>query len=110
MILFPLKEGKAKKGEIADATAEQVKSDAASVQNRSKNIIDLPKTDKSVEFVTLTEEMKKHRAYQQLRQAEVDHKYARKRFRMAKYAESCKLAESEGRDKPKTKKQLRLKK
>jgi len=110
LILFPLKDGKAKKGEIPDATADQVKSEAAQIQNKSKNLIDLPKTDKSAEFITLTEEMKKHRAYQQLRQAQVDHKYARKRYRMGKYAEACKLAEKEGRDKPKTKKQLKLKK
>ena len=110
LILFPLKEGQPKKGEINDATAEQVKSEAASVQNKSKNIIDLPKSDKSAEFVTLTEEMKKHRAYQQLRQAEVDHKYARKRYRMGKYAEACEVAKSQGKDKPKTKKQLKMKK
>ena len=110
LILFPLKEGQPKKGEINDATADQVKSEAASVQNKSKNIIDLPKSDKSAEFVTLTEEMKKHRAYQQIRQAKVDHKYGRKRYRMAKYADACKKAESEGREKPKTNKQLRMKK
>ena len=110
LILLPLKEGKAKKGLIDDASAEKAKSDAAQVQNKSRNLIDLPKADKSAEFVTLTEEMKKHRAYQQIRQAKVDHKYARKRYRMDKYKQACDLAEKEGREKPKTKKQLKMKK
>ena len=110
IILFPLKEGKAKKGEINDATAEQVASEAASTQNTSRNLIDLPKSDKSAEFVVLTEEMKKHRAYQQMRQAQVDHKYSRKRYRMQKYKEACEKAEKEGREKPKTKRQLKMKK
>ncbi|CAI2379506.1 unnamed protein product [Moneuplotes crassus] len=110
LILFPLKEGQHKKGQINDATAEQVKSEAAKVHNTSRNIIDLPKSDKSAEFVTLTEEMKKHRAFQQIRQAQISQKYGRKRHKKAMYAEACRKAEAEGKEKPKTRWEMKMKK
>lgn len=110
MILFPLKNGKFKKGEINDSTKEQVESEAAKAQNTTRHVLAMPKVDTSVEWVKITDEMKKHRAYQQIRQAQVDHKYSRKRYRMGKYKEACDKAAAEGKEKPKTRKQLRLKK
>jgi large subunit ribosomal protein L13e len=110
MILFPLKDGKFKKGEISDSTKEQVESEAAKSQNTTRHVLDMPKVDNTVEWVPITDDMKKHRAYQQIRQAQVNHKYSRKRYRMGKYKEACDAAAAEGKEKPKTRKQMRLKK
>ena len=105
LILFPLKDGKFKKGEINDSTAEQIKSEAANTQNKDRHVLALPKEAPATEWVKITEDMKKHRAFQQIRQAQVDHKYSRKRYRMAKYKEACDKAAAEGKEKPKTKRQ-----
>ena len=109
LVLFPLKDGKFKKGEIADSTAEQIKSEAASTQNTDRHILALPKEEQSTEWVKITEDMKKHRAYQQIKQAQVDHKYARKRYRVQKYKEACDKAAAQGKEKPKTKRQAKNK-
>jgi len=107
LVLFPLKEGKFKKGEIADSTKEQIEDEVVKKQNTSRNILDLVKPAKREKKVEMTEEVKKHRAYQQMRQAQTDHKYARKRYRMGKYKEASEKAKADGRDAPKTKRQLR---
>ena len=105
LILFPLKDGKFKKGEIADSTQEQIKSEAANKQNTNRNVLDMPDLQKKEKKIELTDAVKKHRAYQQQRQAKIDHKYARKRYRMDKYKQACDKAKAEGKDKPKTKRQ-----
>jgi hypothetical protein len=42
LILFPRKDGKFKKGEINDSTADKLKSAQAEKQNLSKHIIEKP--------------------------------------------------------------------
>ena len=103
MILFPLKDGKFKKGEIADSTKEQVESEAAKKQNTTRNVLDMTKIQKKEKKIEMTDEVKNHRAFQQLKQAKVDHKYARKRYRVGKYKEAVENAKAAGRDAPKTK-------
>lgn len=109
LILFPRKDGKQKKGEIADATQEKIESEAAKHQNTNRNVLDMPKTDKREKKVELTDDVKKHRAFQQLRQAKVDHKYARKRYRVGKFQEAVKKAKDEGREAPKSKRNQKQK-
>lgn len=108
LILFPLKEGKFKKGLIADSTAEQVASEAASQQNSSRHVLERPSRDLAVETVEITDDMKKHRAFQQLRQAQVDHKYSRKRFRQQKFREAVEQAKAAGAEAPKSKRQTKM--
>ena len=107
LILFPLKAGKHKKGLIADLTAEQVASEAAKHQNSSRHVLARPDKDLSVETVAITEDMKKHRAYQQIRQAQIDHKYSRKRYRIQKFREVKEKAKAAGLEIPKSKKALK---
>ena len=107
MILFPLKQGKHKKGLIADSTAEQIESEAAKNQNTSRHVLDIPRESRREKKVEMTEDIKKHRAYQQLRQAQIDHKYGRKRFRQQKFKEAVEKAKAEGKEAPKTKRQMK---
>ena len=109
LVLFPLHAGKHKKGEIEDSTKEKIENELAQKTNRSRHVLDMPKLDKSEKKIEMTEEVKKHRAYQQLRQAQVDHKYSRKRFRMGKFKEVVDKAKAEGKEAPKTKRQLKNK-
>mmetsp|Transcript_17153 Transcript_17153/g.19820 ORF Transcript_17153/g.19820 Transcript_17153/m.19820 type:complete len:237 (-) Transcript_17153:38-748(-) len=107
LVLFPLKEGKHKKGLIPDSTAEQVADKAAQVQNRNKNVLSMPPKDTGVDTVVLTEELTKHRAFQQIRQAQVDHKYSRKRYRMQKFKEAVEKAVAKGEEPPKSKRSIK---
>ena len=109
MILFPLKDGKFKKGEIADSTKEQVESEAAKKQNTTRNVLDMTKIVKKEKKIEMTDAVKKHLAFQQMKQAKVDHKYARKRYRVGKYKEAVDQAKADGRDAPKTKRALKNK-
>lgn len=84
LILFPRKDGKVKKGEIADSTAEQVKSAA---QNTTTGVFALPKVVKRCKIETLTKEMKAAKIYQKLRQARINARYNGKRIKAAKLAE-----------------------
>lgn len=108
LILFPLKEGKHKKGMIPDSTAEKVASEAAKHQNSSRHVLARPSKDLSVETVAITEDMKKHRAYQQIRQAQIDHKYSRKRYRIAKFREVVAKAKAAGEEIPKSKREQKM--
>ena len=109
LILFPLHQGKHKKGEIADSTQEQIEKVAAEKQNTTRNVLDIPKQNRREKKVEMTPEIKNHLAFQELRQAQVDHKYARKRFRMNKYKEATAKATGEGKEAPKTKRQQKNK-
>lgn len=105
LVLFPLHDGKHKKGQIEDSTKEKIENELAKKSNRSRHVLDMPKRAKSEKKIELTDDVKKHRAYQQIRQAQVDHKYSRKRYRMAKFKEVAEKAKAEGREVPKTKRQ-----
>ena len=87
LILFPKHEGKLKKGEIADSTAEKVKKAA---QVKTAGVFALPAVDKSMEKASLTKEMKAQKTYAKLRQARINKRYNGKRIKAAKEAEEKK--------------------
>uniref|UniRef100_A0A7S3FZ37 60S ribosomal protein L13 n=1 Tax=Strombidium rassoulzadegani TaxID=1082188 RepID=A0A7S3FZ37_9SPIT len=87
LILFPRNEGKPKKGEINDSTAEQLKS---VVQNTADGVLALPVLKKRCKPEALTADLKKAKIYQKLRQARVDKRYKGKRDKAARLAEEAK--------------------
>merc|ERR1711907_433459 len=88
LILFPKHEGKLKKGEIPDSTAEKVKKAA---QVKTTGVFALPPVDKTTgEKASITKEMKAEKTYLKLRQARVDQRYEGKRIAAAKKAEDAK--------------------
>jgi len=89
LILFPKHEGKLKKGEIPDSTAEKVK---AASQNEVTGVFALPVVDKTTgtEKSAISKEMKTQKTYLKLRQARIDQRYEGKRIMAAKKAEEAK--------------------
>jgi large subunit ribosomal protein L13e len=83
LILFPRHEGKVKKGEINDSTAEKVKSAA---QNTTSGVFALPHVTKRCKIEPLTKEMKAAKIYQKLRQARINKRYNGKRVKAAAQA------------------------
>jgi large subunit ribosomal protein L13e len=84
LILFPRHEGKVKKGEINDSTAEKVKSAA---QNTTSGVFALPALTNTVAVQPITKEMKSAKIYQQLRTLRTNAKYNGKRVKKALDAE-----------------------
>lgn len=84
LILFPRKEGKFKKGEIADSTADKLKSAEAEKQNLSKHVIEKPKRKLREAPQKITKEMKDLKAFRKLRQLRVNAHYKGKRDKRAK--------------------------
>lgn len=84
LILFPAKEGKAKKGLIADSTKEKL-SDP--VQRNDHALFTLPKVTKRCKAEPITKEMKEFKAYQKLRHERINQRYAGKREKSRKEAE-----------------------
>ena len=65
MILYPRKADKPeKKPQVAEATADKLKSAEAKIQNTVKGVIELPKKEIGYTFVHITDEMKKVNAYE----------------------------------------------
>lgn len=89
LILFPRRDNKPKKGEICDATAEQLKSAAASNQV-SGSVMPLVKPVQAVEFAAITEEDKKEKVYHALRTIRTNTRYKGRRDKKAKDAEDAK--------------------
>lgn len=83
LVLFPKSEGKPKKGEINDSTAEQLK---AATQNTTEGVFALPKTSRRCKPEAITKELRDVKVYAKLRQAWVDKKWKGKRERAAKLA------------------------
>jgi len=81
LVLFPRAEGKPKKGEINDATAEQVKK---VTQNTAEGVFALPKTSRRCKPEALTKELKEAKVYQKLRQLRINKRYRGKREKAAK--------------------------
>lgn len=75
LILFPIRDGKLKKGEIADSSADKLKSAAAEQQNKDSHLMAKPKPKLRVKTVKLTDDMKKVKAYRKLRQEWVNKYY-----------------------------------
>ena len=68
MILYPRKEGKMdKKPQVKEATAEQLNSAEAKMQNTCKKIIPFPKEECGYSFAPITEAMKKENIYKKQR-------------------------------------------
>ena len=86
LILFPKRADKPKKGDVADSTAEKLKSAEAGKQNTDKHLIEKPKTKLRQAPAKLTKEMKDVKVYRKLRQLIVNQKYLGKREKKAKEA------------------------
>ena len=86
LILFPRRESKPKKGEIADSTAEQLKN-ATQVLGTVKP---LSKPVQVVEYAAITEEDKKSRVYHALRTIRTNTRYKGRRDKKAKDEEDAK--------------------
>jgi len=86
LILFPRKGDKPKKGDIADSTAEKLKSAEAEKQNTSKHILPKPKLKARQTPVKVTKELKDLRVYRKLRQLQVNKNYKGIREKRAKEA------------------------
>ena len=84
LILFPRKEGKFKKGDIADSTADKLKSAEAEKQNLSKHVIEKPKRKLREAPQKITKEMKDLKVFKKLRQMRVNAHYKGKRDKKAK--------------------------
>merc|ERR1712048_102654 len=87
VILFPRAEGKPKKGEINDATAEQLKN---ATQNTTEGVLAMPALKKRCKIEPLTAEMKNLRIYQKLRQERINKRYEGMRQKRAREAEEKK--------------------
>lgn len=75
LILFPRRADKPKKGDIADATADKLKSAEALKQNTSKHVIEKPKRKVREAFAKITKEQKDLKVFRKLRQLRVNQKY-----------------------------------
>jgi len=89
LLLFPRHAGVAKKGVIADSTAEQLKG-AADAQNTTEGVFALPVTTRRCKTAALTKDVLGFRAYHSLRLARVNKRYAGIRAKRAREAEEKK--------------------
>ena len=87
LILFPRRDGKFKKGEINDSTADKLKDVE---QNKSPELFGLPKVDKTSAPEPITKEMLAAKVYQKLRHERINKRYNGKRLLAAKKAEEAK--------------------
>ena len=85
LILFPRKEGKAKKGLINDSTVEQVKSAAADNQMQGK-LLPRAAAASGDKFEKLTKAMKEKSAHSEYRQAWTNARYNGRRIKRAEEA------------------------
>lgn len=89
LVLFPRRENKPKKGEINDATAEVLKSAAASNQVTG-SVLPLAKPAAAVEFAAITDADRKAKIYHTLRTVRTNTRYRGRREKRAKEAEDAK--------------------
>lgn len=87
LILFPRRDGKPKKGEINDSTADALKN---VTQNTTEGVFALPVEKKRCKLEAITKEMKAARTFRKLRQLRVNAKFNGKRIKAAKDAEEAK--------------------
>lgn len=89
LILFPRREGKPKKGEINDATAERLASAAASAQTAGN--LPITHASKAVTFEPITQKDRDTKCYRTLRTARTfKHYKGRREDRAKKEAEKAK--------------------
>ena len=84
LILFPRKEGKFKKGEIADSTADKLKSAEAEKQNTSKHVINKPPRKLKEKAQKISKDQKDLKVFRKLRQLRVNKFYKGTREKRAK--------------------------
>lgn len=84
LVLFPRRDGKYKKGEIADSTEEKLKSADAGKQNITKHVVDRIKTKLREKPSKITKELTDAKVYRKLRQLQVNKNYKGKREVRAK--------------------------
>ena len=72
LILFPRKAGKPKKGEVADSSAERLKSAEAEKQNHAKHLFVKPQKKLREKPQKITKELQAVKAFRKLRQARVN--------------------------------------
>ena len=87
LILFPAKDGKFKKGEIPDSTADKLKGVE---QNKAPSIFGLPTVSKVSAPEPITKDMLAAKIYQKLRTERINKRYNGKRLLAAKKAEDAK--------------------
>ncbi len=86
LILFPRRADKPKKGEIADSTADRLKSAEAGQQNVHKHVLAKPTRKVRQPAQKLTQELRDARVYRRVRQLQVNKNYKGKREKRAKEA------------------------
>ena len=86
LILFPRRENKPKKGEIADSTADQLKN----ATQQLGTVKPLAKPANVVEFAAITEADRKERVFHTLRTIRTNTRYKGRREKKAKDAEDAK--------------------
>lgn len=89
LVLFPAKDGKFKKGEIPDSTADKL----SATQVVAPSIFDAPKADKTITSEPITKDMLAFKVYQKLRAERTNKRYNGVRIiRAKKEAEKKKAA------------------
>lgn len=86
LILFPRRADKPKKGEIADSTADKLKSAEAGAQNTNKHVLDRPARKVRQPAQKLTKDLAEARVFRKIRQLKVNAKYKGRREKRAKEA------------------------
>lgn len=84
LILFPRRADKPKKGDIADSTADKLKTAAAKDQNTSKHVVEKPKRKVRQTPLKITKEMTETKIFRKVRQLRVNEKYKGKREKRAR--------------------------
>ncbi len=84
LILFPRRADKPKKGDIADSTADKLKSAAAKDQNTSKHVVEKPRRKVRQTPQKITKEMTAVKVFRKVRQLRVNEKYKGKREKKAR--------------------------
>jgi len=89
LIVFPRRDGKLKKGLLADATKEQLESAAAKVQVKGKTM-PLPKKEQVVEYAKIEKKDQDAKVYRQLRALRTNARYNGRRIKRAEDAKKAK--------------------
>jgi large subunit ribosomal protein L13e len=84
LILFPRKEGKFKKGEIADSTADKLKSAEAEKQNTTKHVLEKPPRKLKEKAQKISKEQRDATIFRKLRQLRVNKYYKGQREKRAR--------------------------
>jgi large subunit ribosomal protein L13e len=82
LILFPRRSDKPKKGDIADSTADKLKSTGA--QNVTRHVIEKPKRKLRQTPLKITKELTGAKIFRKIRQLRVNEKYRGKREKKAR--------------------------